>query len=362
MVKEISGLKREVKRAKLFEIQRLVRRIRQLANKKGTEAQLKKNQRKVERFEKEMEFLKDVEVAEIIRRIRSKEEDHNGHVDQELEVTQENIDLQKRAIDRIINSTKLREFLEKIAAEEKDSVESEQRGKEADATPIKKKKRKNVKDKTAKSFASSEPQAKEEDEGNSSSDEKVLRQQKASKQKPTMDTRLISGIDPDLEEFEDDNAYSPSSDFSESDEGEDSDDISSLGLKPKGLESCFVETMSGLKKETSNGKSKQGKEKRKEANKKGKTNRKGQRARQQMWEKIHGKSAKHLHKNKTELSSKESKEPKKKQINEKTQHAIKRKDDNEMLHPSWEATKRRRLQESTKVEFKGEKIRFDDSE
>ena len=362
MVKEISGLKREAKRAKLFEIQRLVRRIRQLANKKGTEAQVKKNQRKVERFEKEMEFLKDVEVAEIISRIKSKEEDEDGHVDQELEVSQENIDLQKRAIDRIINSTKLQEFLEKIAAEEKDSEEAEQRSRDTDAAPIKKKQRKNVNNKTAKSFATSEPQAKGEDEdNNSSSDEKVPRQQKASKQKATMNTSLTSGIDPDLEEFEDDNAYSPTSDFSESDFGEDSDDISSLGLKPKGLESCFVQTMSGLKKETLKGKSKQGKEKGTEGNKKGKKNRKGQRARQQIWQKIHGKSAKHLHKKKTELNSKERKEPKK-QINVKTQPSLKRKDDNQMLHPSWEATKRRRLQESAKVEFKGEKIRFDDSE
>ena len=360
MVKEISGLKREAKRAKLFEIQRLVRRIRQLANKKGTEAQVKKNQRKVERFEKEMEFLKDVEVAEIISRIKSKEEDEDGHVDQELEVSQENIDLQKRAIDRIINSTKLQEFLEKIAAEEKDSEEAEQRNRDADAVP-KKRQRKNVKDKRAKSFASSELQAKEEYEDNSSSDEKVLRQQKTSKQKATMNTSLTSGINPDVEEFEDDNAHLSSSDFSESDVGEGNDDISSLGLKPKGLESCFVQTMSSLKKETSDRKSKQGKEKGKEAHKKEKKNRKGQRARQQMWEKIHGKTAKHLNKKKTELSSKESKEPKK-QKNVKTQPSLKRKDDNQMLHPSWEATKRRRLQESAKVEFKGEKIRFDDSE
>ena len=50
MEKDISGSSREVKRAKLFEIQRQARRIRQ-GRKKGTETRLKKNQRKIERSE-----------------------------------------------------------------------------------------------------------------------------------------------------------------------------------------------------------------------------------------------------------------------------------------------------------------------
>lgn len=365
MAKEISGLKREVKRAKLFEIQRHVRRIRQLANKKGTEAQLKKNQRKIERFEKELEFLKDTEVTEIVRRITNKEGDEDGH--QEIEISRENIDLQKRALDRIINSTKLKKFLEKVSTGEEDSAQAEHRSSHAEAAS-KKKQRKNPKQKTgkAKSFASVKPRQKEEEEDDdgddTGSDEELPRQQKATKENAMINKNLTSGKNPELEELEDDNSYLPCSDFSESDVEEDSDDISSSGLKPKGLESCFVQTMSGQKKDALNAKSKQGKEKGKADNKKEKKNRKGQRARQQMWEKVHGKSAKHLHKKKTELKSKESKEPKQ-QKNVKTQHSLKKKaGDDETLHPSWEATKRRRLQETLKVEFKGEKIRFDDSE
>ena len=365
MAKEISGLKREVKRAKLFEIQRHVRRIRQLANKKGTEAQLKKNQRKVERFKKELEFLKDTEVTEIVQRITSKEGGEDGHrarVDQEIEVSDDNIDLKNRALDRIIQSTKLQNFLEKISAGEDDSAQTEHRSSNTDAAP-KNKQRKKTKQKAraTKSFASAKPQPKEEDEDNTDSDAEVPKQQKATKQKAAMNKSLASGKDPELEEFEDDNVYFPTSDFSESDIGEDTDNISSLELKAKGLESCFVQAMSGRKKDTLNAKSKQGKEKGKAVSDKGKKNRKGQRARQQMWEKVHGKSAKHLHKKKTELSSKEGKEPRK-QKNVKTQHSLKRKGHDERLHPSWEATKRRRLQETQKVEFKGQKIRFDDSE
>ena len=175
-----------------------------------------------------------------------------------------------------------------------------------------------------------------------------------------MGKSLSSDIKPELKE--DKNYVSwPSSDCSESDSEEDAGDISPLEHKPKGLESCFVQTMSGQEKGSLNAKSKQGKEKGKVVNKKGKKNRKGQRARQQTWEKIHGKSAKHLLKKKVELSSKGTKV-----VNEwknaKTQHSLKRKSDDESLHPSWEATKRRRLQETLKVEFKGQRIRFDDSE
>ena len=94
-----------------------------------------------------------------------------------------------------------------------------------------------------------------------------------------------------------------------------------------------------------------------------KRNRKGQRARQQMWEKVHGKSAKHLVKRAKEYTSKDNNEIKKlKSNNVKSQQPTKQTKKEEILHPSWQAMKKRRLQETMKVEFKGEKIRFDDSE
>ncbi|KAJ7384399.1 hypothetical protein OS493_021810 [Desmophyllum pertusum] len=354
MAKDISGLKREVKRAKLFEIQRLVRRIRQLANKKGTEAQLNKNQRKVERFKKELEFLKDAAVAEIVRRITSKDGDDEYQVIEEgVEDSQSDIDLQKRAVDKIMNSTKLKKFLERVSAAKEDSSLAEKRSSDVKTPRLKKKQQKNEKQKAT--TTKRKPQPKEEDEEDRSSNAEVQipqKQQKATKGKATMSNSLVSDIKPELKEDED-YAFLPSSEFSDSDVEEDIDDISSPELKRRGLESCFVQTMSGLKEE--------GKEKGKEVNKKGKKNRKGQRARQQMWEKVHGKTAKHLSKNKTELSSKEGRESKTRK-NIKTQHSHKQKSDDETLHPSWEATKRRRLQETMKVEFKGQKIKFDDSE
>ncbi|KXJ24426.1 hypothetical protein AC249_AIPGENE22605 [Exaiptasia diaphana] len=52
-------LKKTFGRAKLFEIRRIVRRIKQLSLKKGTAQQLDKNKRKIDRLEKQLEFLKD---------------------------------------------------------------------------------------------------------------------------------------------------------------------------------------------------------------------------------------------------------------------------------------------------------------
>ena len=369
MKKKISGLLREVKRAKLFEIQRLVRRIRQLAHKKGTEVQLKKNQRKIERFEKDLEFLKDAEVAEIIRKITNKEDKDGREIDEVIEdSTHADIDLRNRALDRIINSTTLTKFLEKVSAGEKDSVEAGQRKSNIDAArPTKSTLRMNLKLKTssAKRFPAGKSRRKEEhddDGGINTGIRKKLTKQNAKLRKGTMNESLTSDINPITKpELEEDESYVflPGSNCSESDFEEDAVDISMLEIKPKGLESCFVQTMSGLEKESMKEKSKPGKEKGKVVNKK--KNRKGQRARQQTWEKVHGKSAKHLLKKKIEQRSKETGRTKE-QENAKTQHSLKRKSDDESLHPSWEATKRRRLQETLKVEFKGQRIRFDDSE
>ena len=365
MEKEIRGLLREVKRARLFEIQRLVRRIRQLAHKKGTDAQLKKNQRKIERFEKELEFLKDAEMASIVRKITNKKDKDSREIDEVIEdLTHADIDLRSRALDRIINSTTLQKYLEKLSASEEDSLVAEQRKGSIDAARATKALRKNVKLKTssAKSIPTRKSQQKEEydDEGI----RKKQKQQKAKQRKGTMSNNLTSVINPNIKpaELKEDENYVilPGSDYSESEfEDADADDISSLEIKPKGLDSCFVQTMSGLEKESLEAKSKQGREKGKVANKKGKKNRKGQRARQKTWEKVHGKSAKHLLKKKMELSSKETGRAKGRNA-AKTQHSLKRKSDDESLHPSWEATKRRRLQETLKVEFKGQRIRFDD--
>ena len=406
MSKEIRGLKNEIKRVKLFEVQRLVRRIRQLANKKGTEAQIKKNQRKVERFEKELEFLKDAEVDEIAVRINRNEYEPDRHEnvvdDDRLEGPHGDIDPQRRALNRIINSTKLQKFLQRIEANNQDSAGFEKESGDVNMPRLKNQQKiakRNLKTKTVGIPAVSDrPQINDEGDDDEISDfNKEALRPKERKKTPKLNSRTTAAasISPELEInyeqessseeecskskkqkammsiilgseqllSEDDDGFLASSDVNESDFEEESDELSLPELKPKGLESCFVQTLSGLKEKSgSKARNRHGNEKGKPSDNKGKKNRRGQRARQQMWEKVHGKGAKHLQKNRTGIKKREGKEPQKQIRKVQPQHSLNQKSADESLHPSWEAMKKKRSQETLKVEFKGQKIKFDDSD
>jgi hypothetical protein len=52
------SVKRQLKRAKLFEIQKIIKQIRVLEKKKGTDVQLQKNQRKVVRLVEVLDAIK----------------------------------------------------------------------------------------------------------------------------------------------------------------------------------------------------------------------------------------------------------------------------------------------------------------
>lgn len=420
IMKEIGGLKREIKRAKLFEVQRLVRRLRQLANKKGSETQIKKNRRKVERFEKELEFLKDVGVDEIARRIASKNGEDGLHNNQAIkdnkEDPREQFVLQEKALDRVVNSTKIKEFMKRVDASRKDFGHSDvKKGNNDTEVTMEERQQKIVKDKSKDGTnifglpdikALLDEEAEVDDNRNFVEGKLMLkRKRKPAKEKgkdKVSDDKLSHHVN-DEDKFSSDgetsrvktkqtfteqkffvdkgfateplaredvvddsdgfisNSDLDVSDFEEDEEGSDS--FPSPELKFKGLESCFVGAMSGPKGDKGlKGRKKQRNIKGRLGDRKGKRNRRGQRARQQMWEKIHGKRAKHLHKDNIIIKPKEYKEDRKQTSKVKDQHSVKRKSDNESLHPSWEAVKRKRLQETVKVEFKGQKIKFDDSD
>ena len=415
IIKEIGGLKREIKRAKLFEVQRLVRRLRQLANKKGSETQIKKNQRKVERFEKELEFLKDVGVDEIARRIASKNgEDgliNNQAIKDNKEDPSADYVLQEKALDRVVNSTKIKEFMKRVDASRKDFGRSDEKkdnkraerqqnivkDKSKDRTNIfglpdmkalldeeaedddnrnfvegklilkRKRRPENEKGKDEVSDDKLSHHVNDEDKFSSDGEtSRVKTKQKFTEQNFFVDKGFATeplareDVDNDSDGFIS-NSDLDASDFEEDEEGNDS--FPSPELKFKGLESCFVGTMSGAKGDKGlKGRKKQRNGKGRLGDRKVKRNRRGQRARQQMWEKIHGKRAKHLYKNNIIIKPKEYKEDRKQTSKVKGQHSVKRKSDDESLHPSWEAVKRKRLQETVKVEFKGQKIKFDYSD
>lgn len=389
--KEISSLKRELKRAKLFEVQRHVRRIKQLANKKGTDAQIKKNQRKVERFVKELEFLKDADVNDIALSIATKgrEYEHQNMVgDDHGEVLHQlDTDLKKRALGRIINSAKVQKFLQRSEANSKDFVASANNDGKKQKTVAKEK----VKTKALDNTVSVKPRPKESAEGRDSHTRvpRIEGKQKSADLK-LMATTTASGepemkkidvyvssseedqskleeekleLELSLNESDEGDDFLASSDLSGNDFATDNDDESSPGLKHKGLESCFVQAMSGMNSgKGSNRRHKKGEDRGKPGDRKGKKNRMGQRARQKMWEKMHGKSAKHLQKNKQGINVKGNKEPRKQISRFKPQQSFEPASADKPLHPSWEAMRKKRSQETLKVEFKGKRIKFDDSE
>eukprot|EP00731_Ephydatia_muelleri_P016237 Em0009g661a len=58
-------VKRELRRAKLFEIQKLTKRARALEAKRGSETQVLKNKRKAQRCLEELEHIKEFDLSEL---------------------------------------------------------------------------------------------------------------------------------------------------------------------------------------------------------------------------------------------------------------------------------------------------------
>ena len=375
--KELKILKREIKRAKLFEVQRHVRRIKQLKERKGCDAKLKANYKKVERFLKELEFLKDADVGEIIG-IVTKEYRQNGVGQVENEPV-DPIDYKKRALDRIINSKTLQKFLK-----ERETTNIKQRsavGRKLNK-PFKKK------DETRDVYGIGEDTGEKGMEKKQKSVERTLSnaitEREESKLPGESDRESLSDTEhPNFgaeetsrnnnmrghesllkQDFGGDD-FSISSEFSGDEFQDESSDMCSLP-KPKSFESCFVGSMSRLKgRKAAKLKKRQFEKKGIFKQRKGTTNRPGQRTRQMMWKNIHGSDAKHLQKKrKKEVNTKGRIKVVKQEKKAKT-YPVPKKEENiveKPLHPSWEAMKKKRSKETLNVEFKGKKIKFDDSE
>ena len=375
--KELKILKREIKRAKLFEVQRHVRRIKQLKERKGCDAKLKANYKKVERFLKELEFLKDADVGEIIG-IVTKEYRQNGVGQVENEPV-DPIDYKKRALDRIINSKTLQKFLK-----ERETTNIKQRsavGRKLNK-PFKKK------DETRDVYGIGEDTGEKGMEKKQKSVERTLSnaitEREESKLPGESDRESLSDTEhPNFgaeetsrnnnmrghesllkQDFGGDD-FSISSEFSGDEFQDESSDMCSLP-KPKSFESCFVGSMSRLKgRKAAKLKKRQFEKKGIFKQRKGTTNRPGQRTRQMMWKNIHGGDAKHLQKKRQKEGNTKGRIRVVKQEKKAKTYPVPKKEENiveKPLHPSWEAMKKKRSKETLNVEFKGKKIKFDDSE
>lgn len=316
--KETKALRREVKRAKVFAMQRQIRQMKQLENKKGSDAQIEKNRRRVGRLEQELEFLKDADIEETVRIITEQDgvqrvvNEENAHGD---------MNLKNRALSKIINSKTLQSFMQKRETRNQDQSKGN--------PGVKKRKRegrKKIETKMTHDNIGVDEQKlkhKADDEGL----KKIKEKRKPIGKKLRMMTRENGAAESDL----------------------------------KNVESCFVRSMSRLKEgRTAKFRNKWGRNKGKIYQNRESKNRKGQRQRQKMWEEIYGSNAKHLRKKTGQTKSQGHTESMKWESKIKTENGPK--GTLKPLHPSWEAMKKKRLQETVNLEFKGQKIRFDDSE
>ena len=375
--KELKVLKREIKRAKLFEVRRHVRRIKQLKERKGCDAKLKANYKKVERFLKELEFLKDADVGEIIG-IVTKEYRQNGVGQVENEPV-DSIDFKKRALDRIINSKTLQKFLR-----ERETTNIKQRsavGRKLNK-PFKKKgetrdvygigeysgeKGMEKKQKSVERALSNAIREREESKLPGESDRESLSDTEHPNfgAEETSGNNIMLGHESLLKQDFGGDDFSISSEFSGDEFQDESSAMCSLP-KPKSFESCFVGSMSRLKgRKAAKLKKRQFEKKGIFKQRKGTTNRPGQRTRQMMWKNIHGSDAKHLQKKRQKEVNTKGRIKIVKQEKKAKTYPVPKKEESiveKPLHPSWEAMKKKRSKETLNVEFKGKKIKFYDSE
>ena len=312
-------LKKAFGKEKLFAIRRLVRSIKQLSAKKGTTQQLEKNKRKVSRMEKELEAVKDLHVDMFIKAASAKTRgDDLNPRDFMSEEDEEDVARKMMVLTKIISAVGLdniRELSQK--KEEKDM---------AVKSSSKERPKPSVSSKTcSKSILNDDKEL-----------DIVSTESKEDKELDDFFT------DPVVKDY---NAVDTSQGRAHKKRKLEVDD------SDKAFDSVFMQNLKGekgMKKGRNNSKGFGQKQR----------NRLGQRERRKLWEKLYGYKANHLKKQKKvqEKSSKrDGKESRRNDMRKQKFGSVK----SSSLHPSWQASKSKRKQESI-VAFKGQKIIFED--
>jgi len=371
-------LKQTFGKAKLFEIRRLVRRIRQLSLKKGSEQQLAKNKRKVQRLENQLEILKDTKFEEIMKAIDD---------DQEVQQTcEENDDAKMLVLCKLI----------KIVRDEKEKLEKSYENKQASRV---------MKSKIEASSSKSSEEDEEEEvleyknfprhlaRGEGEVEKRLKKStvvSKMPKKRPRCTDDSLDDIGSNIQNPETSPIMSNNTkisvemknerkerkkmrinpkkqpfnkfEISENDTNISSDEEELLPRNHLSVNSVFIGSLSSGKdkqdgKMKRDGKNRNGKSK--DIKKKG--NRLGQRKRREQWERLYGKKANHLKKEKKNNKMKENRKNYSQKNGVFSKKVKKSTAGNNVssLHPSWEASKSKRKQENI-VAFEGQKITFDD--
>ncbi|CAB3992146.1 Hypothetical predicted protein [Paramuricea clavata] len=318
------ALRRDIKRAKIFAVQHLTRRIKMLKNKRGTEQQVEKNTRKATRFYEELEYIKELDIDTVIKKIQNKDSSDS------MVVTAEEVE--QRALDRLISSKPIQDHL-KLSNTTCAKIQS------------------SLNDPAVRSAKKAKTKLK-------------LKQENLTI--PTIPTSIPSSAS-DNDSCQSDNEIelerTPSSFFVQS--------LSSV--KKRDPHSTRQNGKPGKQKENNlNNKSRSNKKPQKERKKS--SNRMGQRARQRVWKEQYGKKANHVKSSDKMAKPKQDKTRKKLMTNANQKRrqetnmnkGAKRKGNSveeTASHPSWEASKRRKLQQNiSQTKFQGQKITFDDSD
>ena len=374
-------IRKALKKGRVFEIRRLTRRITLFRKKKGTDKELEKNKRKVDRLLEEIEIMKNFNFDELTKKtVALLEGPENLCYTQALE---SQLAWQKLLLDSPLGSQQETAYLRLIGNKSvRHNLWKIKNGKYILSSPVKKK-----------------------DEG---SKEKAKKKKKKGKGKPKLggDTTKNMKVhtDKSRELIQKDDEMKQENIKEDEHLSKDNQPVDDSNQNTRTLNSIFIGSLSNTKGKKSNIKAKTSrkntKSKQKLSNEKKlakfkqyldklrKTgrNRLGQRARRELWEKFYGETARHFnHKRSTRLnksnSVKTSKStsykrhannsksrlkthvPDKRSQNMKNsgyfQHDKSTKLGKKELHPSWEARKAQKQKQQV-VEFKGTKITFDD--
>lgn len=303
-------LRRDLKRAKVFAIHYLTRRIRLLKNKRGTEQQIEKNTRKAGRFQEEIECIKDLDVNIVLKKIDDKLDI--------ADVTQNGFqDVEERALARLMSSKPIQNRL-KDTTDKKDISRSPDTTDVLSITKIRQK----------------------------SSAKLSWKKSKSKTQNLSSTEQTITSSDDALDSSE---------------ENSDED----LGMERMST-SFFVESMASFMEDDDDAdETKKRKEKKDKKGTKRASNRLGQRARQRLWKDRYGKLANHVKSDdKIKRTRKREKlKPDQKRTKQAKIAKPKKGVQETASHPSWEASKRRKLEQNiSQTQFQGEKIIFEDSD
>ena len=321
-------IKPKVKKARIWVFRRLISRVRLLETSKGSPHQLAKNERKRNKIKEQIDFLKKCSPDELVKMtletaLNSKEPEKPDSRS-EMEKIIVTMLMKTREMQEILNSnfetsTKGRK---KMAKKKRQSPKEP--GSEVKAAKVRKKQ-------------SRKPKKLSKKETNEKQDKNIKLHNKKEGNDPSKRVTLND------------------------DEISLSDEEMSGHSKFAKFESMFVASMAELAHEDIKKRNGKNKKKKDAKRKNGKRNRLGQRERRKQWLKQYGQEANHLRQGKDKCFNPKTNKQNH-SVKAKPNRAERRKDynQNESMHPSWEASRKKKQKESVLVPFEGKKITFDD--